>query len=142
MENTLENKAKFFAQYWGQKIVHTGSGKSMRGLGKEIAMCYENADKFQLVLFSNQRSLQLKPLSSITDEDATEVVAILKTVGVLSSAMREPQKFLEPLKKGKGTIQLILPVADYLRSKGYALPYMGLSIETLCDYGWIKLQES
>ena len=29
---------------------------------------------------------------------------------------------------------------DYLRSKGYALPYMDLSVEDLISYGWIKLK--
>lgn len=32
-------------------------------------------------------------------------------------------------------------VADYLRSKGYALPYMGISVEDQIKYGWIKLTE-
>lgn len=29
----------------------------------------------------------------------------------------------------------------YLRSKGYALPWMGLSVEQQIEYGWIKLIE-
>ena len=31
---------------------------------------------------------------------------------------------------------------DYLRSKGYALPWMDLSVEDLVKYGWIKLKEN
>ena len=34
-----------------------------------------------------------------------------------------------------------LNLYDYLRSKGYALPYMGLSVEKQIEYGWIKLKE-
>jgi len=30
---------------------------------------------------------------------------------------------------------------QYLQSKGYALPYMGLSVEQLIEYGWIKLKD-
>ncbi|CAD0220376.1 hypothetical protein [Chryseobacterium sp. JV274] len=31
---------------------------------------------------------------------------------------------------------------DFLRSKGYALPWMNLNIDTLEKYGWIKLKEN
>jgi len=30
---------------------------------------------------------------------------------------------------------------DYLRSHGYALPFMGLSVEELINRGWVKLKE-
>ena len=32
--------------------------------------------------------------------------------------------------------------SDCLRSKGYALPYMDLSVDNLIEYGWIKLKEN
>lgn len=34
-----------------------------------------------------------------------------------------------------------LQVYGYLRSKGYALPWMGISIKTMVEYGWVKLKE-
>jgi hypothetical protein len=34
---------------------------------------------------------------------------------------------------------IIIKSHQYLVSKGYALPYMGLSVEQLIEYGWIKL---
>lgn len=40
---------------------------------------------------------------------------------------------LDPLK--------VIQVIDYLRSKGYVLPWMGLSVEKLVEYGWVKLKE-
>ena len=33
----------------------------------------------------------------------------------------------------------VLNVYDFLRSKGYALPWMGLSVEKLVEYGWVVL---
>lgn len=30
---------------------------------------------------------------------------------------------------------------DYLRSKGFALPFMGISVEEMVQAGWIKLKE-
>lgn len=32
--------------------------------------------------------------------------------------------------------------SDYLRSKGYVLPYMDLSVEDLIEYNWVKLKEN
>jgi len=33
-----------------------------------------------------------------------------------------------------------IAIVDYLRSKGYALPYMDLSVDDLVNYGWVKLK--
>lgn len=30
-------------------------------------------------------------------------------------------------------------LCDYFRAKGYALPFMGISVNKLIEYGWIKL---
>ena len=35
----------------------------------------------------------------------------------------------------------VIVITDYLRSKGYALPWMGLSVEEMIEYRWIKLKE-
>jgi hypothetical protein len=41
-----------------------------------------------------------------------------------------------------GTKKIGSKECDYLRSKGYALPWMDLSVEDLVEYGWIKLKEN
>ncbi|MGJ1414104.1 hypothetical protein [Sphingobacterium multivorum] len=76
MENNIENKAKFFGLYFGQTVVHTGIGRAMKQLGKRVVLSYENSDKFQSLVFSNQRAVELKTISSISDEDAIEVAKI------------------------------------------------------------------
>lgn len=102
IENIYENKARFFALYWGVKCLrneflndnippHKVDVSTCRGLP--------------------QQYLELTPLSQITDEDAVEVIGV-------SECHR----------------------ADYLRSKGYALPWMGLSVEDLVSYGWVKIK--
>ena len=40
-----------------------------------------------------------------------------------------------------GEGHLIPYEVDYLRNKGYALPWMNLSVQDMVDYGWIKLKE-
>lgn len=68
MENNLENKARFLAQYWGQEV---------------LADVNNNGDKvlYPIVVSNMYRieesHLELTPLSEITDEDAIEVARIV-----------------------------------------------------------------
>lgn len=65
MENNLENKAKFFAQYYGQKVLsseNTIEEITPYRLHKDIGMG-----------FIIDSCLELTPLSDITNEDAIEV---------------------------------------------------------------------
>ena|SRR5690606_12753456 len=143
IENIYENKARFFALYWGVKCLrneflndnippHKVDVSTCRGLP--------------------QQYLELTPLSQITDEDA---VAVYNLAGVDEAHV----KFYELndsdfIKQGKNLAQSALYsngtrftglyrmslVADYLRSKGYALPWMGMSVEDLVSYGWVKIK--
>lgn len=120
MKNTLENKAKFCALYWGQKVVKYND-------------IFEEATHVDFVDFIDMKDkafLELKPLSSISDEDFTEVMCLLFPFQPRSS-----------FKKGKFYIDhLNIKQADYLRSRGYALTWMGISVEELVNRGWIKLK--
>ena len=156
-ENTLENKTKFFAQYWGQHL---------------IIMDYflRKIDHVTLYEIEADDILQLKPISKISDEYAIEVAKIVSPSLFLSSGndnkhfidksekdwisvkhkrkifsvdidldgyvyeYHEDEGYTRPSKSYAGT--------DYLRSKGYALPWMDLSVEDLQNYGWIKLKEN
>lgn len=102
MENTLENKAKFFALYWGQKCAWVKWPHENEYLGKVSAYS---------IMWTSY--LELKPLSSISNEDVIEV---------------------------SETVCPEMHAVDYLRSKGYALSYNGLSVEELVNRGWVKLK--
>jgi hypothetical protein len=106
-----ENKAKFFALYWGQEI------QSHR---KEL---------FHVTgILISQSWLTLKPLSSISDEDA-------EFIDLQSEDYNEDGWF-----DGEGIFYYWASFdVDYLRSKGYALPWMGLSVEEMVQADWIKL---
>lgn len=128
MENTLENKAKFFAQYLKQKVVFKTdwecfNDKSLMELDPTYLQTGNN------VLVGGY--LVLKPLSSITDDDQRYV---------LSDKLCNSMELVEEDKIGAFFISDCY-LTDYLRSKGYALPYMGLSVETLVSYGWVKLTD-
>lgn len=124
MENNLENKAKLFAQYWGQKVFINALNKAF--FIQKVGSSYMT--KYGV----EHRCIYLKPLSSITDEVA-EMVSGLMHWG------KDP-------KSVRNTIVLLnlnsFPaiVIDYLRSKGYAVPFLGMSVEQLVDFGWIKLE--
>lgn len=110
-----ENKAKFFALYWGQKVV---KDKSSQLLYVSSNINLEHESWF----------LTLKPLSSINDEDA-EIID-------LGSEDYDELGWFD--KEGMFYYWSFIDV-DYLRSKGYALPWMGLSVEEMIQAGWIRL---
>lgn len=127
-EITLENKEKFFTQYWGQKVI-TNDNLSSIGVAT-----YVNGTSIIL------EYLLLKPLSSITDEDAIEVARIAGYTNVVYD-MRKKKSLIRMVKDAISNHILTYKIVDYLRSKGYALPWMGLSVEEMIDAGWIKLIE-
>lgn len=144
MENTLENKQKFFAQYWGQNVLK---------LSKEISPFVLN-DRSRIC--SESGFLELTPLHLIRDEDAIDVEKIWRNSDFriseyfknikgneiiigrnLSIHWDENCKINFENRIDTKTIQYI---SDYLRSKGYALPYNGLSVQEMIQRGWVVLK--
>lgn len=90
--------------------------------------------------------IELKPLSSISDEDAIEAGKIYWegsdnrefyiTHGkkVVNNLMDEGSVYSDAMP--------LLKLFDFLRSRGYALSWMGLSVDELEAAGWIKLIEN
>ena len=115
-----ENKAKFFAQYWGQKVVShlEYPDLSTNTIDGALIKKYSEEDYF----------LILKPLSSISDEDARFICSLHKVISTDYKWL-----FLG--------INLSGYDVDYLRLKGYAVPAFGLSVEEMVEAGWIKLIE-
>lgn len=143
MENTLENKAKIFAQYFGQKILYILDEDYPKL--NNIPHLIEGLSLYNILdnrFNPHSYYIELKLLSSISDEDAIELWDKLypksnranaeKIYAVFSSIVKDynDYSFFE--------CQIII---DFLRSKGYALPYMGLSVEQQIEYGWVRLSE-
>lgn len=122
MENTLENKSRFFAQYWGQKVI---------ALDDEQTFIISDLSQIK------NWHLELTPLSDITDEDAKKVAAL--AYKIRTGNIVDGKGYLHQFDKVNASYPTI--ISDYLRSKGYALPWMGLSVEQLMKYGWVKLEE-
>ena len=134
MENNLENKARFFALYWGQSLIMMPN----IGMYQKIPIHHVNLNYIQDCI------LELTPLSDITDEDAIEVYDLVYVsdfkpkfkIGEIKETLLKNfhEEFTDFSPKD------FLLIFDNLRSKGYALPWMGLSVEKLIEYGWVKLK--
>lgn len=124
---TTESKQRFFYQYFGQPVF-------------KVDMLSKLQDKPYPEILDDDY-LKLKPLSSITDEDAIEVAIILGW----DTHTKDQQLHYgtEFINDGEDCCSLdcYAKIVDFLRSKDYALPWMGLSVESMIEAGWIKLSE-
>ena len=111
-------KCRFFAQYWGTKTMYVG-GVGLVEVGKG-GWNLKHPDFF----------LQLKPLSKITNEDAISMYRGLERNYESSNQFLEDYKSIGFLEQSE---------VDFLRSKGYAVPYMEYSVDELVKIGWAKL---
>lgn len=138
LENTIENKARFFALYFNQKVfTHVEYKNDEVDYVTDLSFGFMRRDGKD-----NKYLLELKPLSSITEEDAIGVCDLLGHDKSKSTA-ETGRKVLETRIYSYKTknADFILEIFDFLRSKGYALPYLGAPVETLQSWGWIKLKE-
>ena len=120
-------KSRFFAQYWGQKVMK----KNIEGLEN----FYSEPDGFiRSMTKDSPLFLELKPLSEITDEDAQHIMQLEAFIDWFLS--HDFLEFLIDLKKGNCNR---FEVVDFLRSQGYALPFMECSVEDLISFGWVQL---
>ena len=158
-QNTLENKARFFAQYWGQLVC-----KSIGDFQKT------NIHTWHINFQKEEYYLELKPLSQISDDDAINVAKLVSPM-LFEGRGKNGGHYIDKseiwwysVKHDGKTLMVDIDLdgyvfeydevdeykrpsrsligTDYLRSKGYALPYMDLSVEDLIDYGWVKLKEN
>lgn len=134
-QNTLENKSRFFAKYWGQKIIRETAYPNSP-LCKISSTFIDDADKWHAELTS---------LEHISDEDAAAAALYLVRVigldGVIQNANGNVVKEAISNYSRVGLLgQLPSSCIDFLRSKGYILPWLDLSVDDLIKYGWIKLK--
>jgi hypothetical protein len=118
-------KCRFFAQYWGQKVMYVG-GVGLVEVGAR-GWNLKHPDFF----------LELKPLSKITKNDLEKIG--FRNIGDKKvSFVFDNYNYNWTSSCGNyGT--LLLKDIDYLRSKGYALPFMKYSVDELVELGWVRL---
>ena len=137
MENTKENKARFFGQYLLQRVFTYPDEPN-------VGFTFVNLTYLEKILFtepSEEYYLTLKSLTEISDKDALKIAKIFH-YNKGKHRVKEGKSILESLIRDAVFIASYHRVGasfDYLRSKGYALPFMDLSVEKMIEYGWIKL---
>lgn len=126
------NKVKFFAQYWGQKVF-VNPILSIEPVINYYLFDHDYPEDI------DQEYLLLKPLSQINDEDMKGVANLVGLDDELDSDWNENiQELIDHIQGDDAFLML----GDFFRSKGYALPWLGLSVEEMVEAGWIKLSES
>jgi len=153
-------KCRFFAQYWGQNILGSTHFKNK----KAVIFNYDlfGSLKTNNNIISAEESfntyfLNLKPLSKYTDEDAIAVEKIWRKSDCRIEIYYEnAEKYKNEIIVGRNLIKYWLEecklnfqaridyrtiqhITDYLRSKGYAVPFMEYSVEDLVSFGWVRL---
>lgn len=142
-EINLENKAMFFAIYWGQNVYRKTEVITFESTVFGF-ISDEGCAKTGYIL--------LKPLLKISDEDSIQVFDYI--FGGREANKNKSRK--EKITFGKEWASCYAKffnygsghfgyetgnVIDLLRSKSYALPFMNLSVEEMIGSGWIKLIE-
>lgn len=135
-ELTIENKHKFFAQYYGQEVVFHRNSRPKFITFESLINSVDTIDGY---------SIYLKPLSSITDEDLNILIELqgwgkdnIRNINVNFDQYPELSVSLESEKRNNYEV-LNSTSIDFLRSKGYAILWMGISVEDMLNAGWIKL---
>lgn len=143
-ELNQETKEAFFAQYWDQRsCIMPYSTKHV--IPMECLYYWHNRPEDQKKSVGELSCIQLKPLSSVTIVDAKVVIEMMG----LQWDYESGQFYELLLKKGvfMDYFERVRPVfmketsgvVDYFRSKGYALPFRGITVEEMVEAGWIKL---
>lgn len=143
-DKQAEDREAFYMQYFEQFVL-TAIDRDINKIG-----CGVSIYNMSLLLdgtFSDHY-LELKPLSAITDEDAIEVA---KLIGIDNSIMLYQKKIdyvknwlvdrnLNTTHVGGDSPLRILSIMDFLRSRGYLLPFRQYTTQQLLDMGWAKLK--
>ena len=114
--NKTDVKCRFFAQYYELEVAkHSTKNYFVKHILDKVGENY---------------FLELKPLSKITDEDAISMYRGLERNYESANQFLEDYKSIGFLEQSE---------VDYLRSKGYAVPFMEYSVDDLISFGWVRL---
>lgn len=148
----IGDRIRIFMQYLGQNFEDTDyNPRPFTLLGLTQGWYFEAHDpeakpEYQLTRHHAGRcSLLVKPLSKISDEDAFEVCNIINPVQDTAPKQNNIDFGKKVVKEMWGFNRIGLDgadhqkVIDFLRSRGYALPYAKWNVEELEGFGVFKL---
>jgi len=125
---TEENRERFYAQYWGQNVGFREWSQTKHVVGY-----------YFMSLPVQTSCVHLKPLSSISDEDAIDFGLTTVDPSALSriKAIWGKTWAYSCYENNEWKAEQL----DFLRSRGYALPWNGITVEQQIEAGWVKLVE-
>lgn len=150
MENTIENKLKFFGANLGASIWnHTWSDDidtGMRLVSVELDQELFNIWYKELGSKNNAHvqdwAILLKRPTAFTNDEAIEIAKLIGIEQeVIDSGLRDDFRNDENFANMFEDDAVPSIIVDYMRSKGYAFPYMNISLETLIEWNWVKIIE-
>lgn len=153
MENTLENKIKFYSQYlftdsnfkyqnttWGNEIVYK---ESILDLGTlSLIKSHTEIHEYYANKLRNG-FLELKSISSITNEELGSIARFYKNSA--TNVYIDDDQLTFDFMYGDETESIAVQLnsgycLDFLRRNGFAMEWLGLSVEKQIENGWIKLK--
>lgn len=114
-------KDLFFASHWNQEYKFKSGCTFI--INQRAFPMDPNGDEF----------IELKSLEKITDDEAREMYRGVSMNYTTAEQFLEDNKVFGFLSQNE---------VDYLRSKGYAVPFMGYSVDELIKIGWVKIKEN
>ena len=157
MENTLENKAAFFALYWGQKIIN-------RRLDFESGKFKTFEDSLSVVKGSTIDTLDFFTSNVLYQKDPTvKATDYLELRSIESLTVQELKQMRKDLNFDINGFDNQARIKDWIESfrfnnllggqdimirfffwfvkNGFAVPIGDLTVETLIQWDWVKLKE-
>lgn len=135
-EITQEMKAKIFGQYLGSKVLlsspkytdgyATGTLCGVNSLIDEYLISWDDGGDWWVL--GGQCQLILKPLEDVASDKET----CLGVAAIFGVTLQSEHATLDNVRQFGSTRAILectnIRVADYLRSRGYHLPYMGIDL--------------
>jgi hypothetical protein len=128
--NKTDVKCRFFMNYYGQEVFAIDEKEAIRINSKTIS-------------YMGQKSfLRLKSVSKITDDDCILIFNKFYPNAIRYSDAEKVYDIKATIKSNFSEDVIIdndfIFYTDFMRSKGYAVPFMEYSVEDLISFGWVR----
>lgn len=140
METTNNIRASLYQLYQNSNVCFEGIRNSHWSLGSCLVFGHYviNGD-YGKIYMKDVSALELKHINNISDDDAYEMALFNRDLG----DNKERKDLIEHSRKNIEYNDAIGSLRahhyDFLRMKGYAVPYLNLSVGNMIEAGWIKL---
>lgn len=131
MENTTENKLKFFALYFGQRVLKNVKSPQVTILNGHFF--------YYSVPYIENYHLKLRSIDSITNDECVGVYDLLFDFPSAENHVFAKVCKIKFLIENEDYSQIL---TDFLRSKGFLVPFMNLTTDQILEFGWAKIKDN